>query len=132
MANARPESKSATRGAKRGGPVNRRHLRQPHLRQPHLPNDNSRRLVEAAGEPIQRVTVRVASVQLGPSMGELANGVKRTRRKSRVPARFSGKDLVFEELKKRGFDAQLSPGNMKCSSGRPTRRLRPFGSKLRT
>jgi len=42
-------------------------------------------------------------------MGELANGVKSATRKSRVPARFSGKHLVFDELKKRGFDAQLGP-----------------------
>jgi hypothetical protein len=42
-------------------------------------------------------------------MGELADGVKSATRKSRVAARFAGKHLVFDELKKRGFDAQLGP-----------------------
>jgi hypothetical protein len=38
-----------------------------------------------------------------------ANGARRTRRKSHIPAGFAGKHLVFGELKKRGFDAQLGP-----------------------
>jgi hypothetical protein len=42
-------------------------------------------------------------------MGELASGPNRTRRKRRVPAGFASKHLVFGELKKRGFDAQLGP-----------------------
>jgi hypothetical protein len=46
MANARPESKSATRGAMSAAPVNqpgrrRPELRQPELRQPELRNHNS-------------------------------------------------------------------------------------------
>jgi hypothetical protein len=42
-------------------------------------------------------------------MGELANVAGRTRRKSRIPAGFAGKHLVFGELIKRGFEAQLGP-----------------------
>jgi hypothetical protein len=42
-------------------------------------------------------------------MREIANGTKKTNRKSRVPSGFAGRDLVFSELKKRGFDAQLGP-----------------------
>jgi hypothetical protein len=46
MANARPEWKSGTSGAKRAGPVNRPQLRRPELRlleapQPELRNHNS-------------------------------------------------------------------------------------------
>ena len=42
-------------------------------------------------------------------MSEIANGTNRTERKSRVPADFAGEHLVFGELKKRGFDAQVGP-----------------------
>jgi hypothetical protein len=42
-------------------------------------------------------------------MSEVADGTNKTNRKSRVPAGFAGQHLVFGELKKRGFDAQLGP-----------------------
>ena len=42
-------------------------------------------------------------------MSEIANGTNKTNRKSRVPSGFAGRHLVFGELKKRGFDAQLGP-----------------------
>jgi hypothetical protein len=58
-------------------------------------------------------------------MGELANGVKSATRKARVPARFAGKRLVFDELKKRGFDAQLGPREhemlVRAANSPPTR-----------
>jgi hypothetical protein len=43
-------------------------------------------------------------------MREIVSGTNKTNRKSRVPSGFAGRHLVFGELKKRGFDAQLGPG----------------------
>jgi len=43
----------------------------------------------------------------GQAMSEIATGTNKTKRKPRVPTGVAGKRLVFDELKKRGFDAQL-------------------------
>jgi hypothetical protein len=43
----------------------------------------------------------------GQAMSEIANGTHKSKRKPRVPAGFAGERLVFDELRKRGFDAQL-------------------------
>ena len=43
----------------------------------------------------------------GQAMSEIANGTHKSKRKPRVPA--GGERLVFDELRKRGFDAQLGP-----------------------
>jgi hypothetical protein len=42
-------------------------------------------------------------------MRGIATGTSKTNRKSRVPSGFAGRHLVFDELRKRGFDAQLGP-----------------------